>query len=85
MEKDIFSLPKDTEVCLCEGVILGEILEAIKNGACDIDAIGDATGAGTVCGLCRSREDDPDEEREIHLDEILESAKEKGLCTGNNG
>ncbi len=80
MEKDIFSMDPDTEVCLCMGVTLGEILEAIKNGACSVDEISDATDAGTACGLCVSPEEDPDGEREIHLTEILEQAKEKGLC-----
>jgi len=77
---DIEKLDPNTEVCLCMEVTLGEILEAIKNGACTIEEIMEATDAGTACGLCKSREDDPDGEREIHLDEILEQAKEKGLC-----
>jgi len=80
MAKDIFSMDKNTEVCFCMGITLGEILQAIENGACDIDAIGDTTDAGTACGLCKSPEDDPDGEREIHLSEILQQAKEKGLC-----
>ncbi len=80
MAKDIFQMDKDTEVCFCMNVTLGEILEAIKNGACSLEEIIDATDAGTACGLCRSPEDDPDGEREIHLTEILQQAKEKGLC-----
>ncbi len=80
MAKDIFSIDKDKEVCLCMGVTLGEILDAIKNGACTLEEIMDTIDAGTACGLCRSPEDDPDGEREIHLTEILEQAKEKGLC-----
>ncbi len=80
MAKDIFQMDKDTEVCFCMNVTLGEILEAIKNGACSLEEIMDATDAGTACGLCRSPEDDPDGEREIHLTEILQQAKEKGLC-----
>ncbi|HIE59584.1 MAG TPA: (2Fe-2S)-binding protein [Persephonella sp.] len=73
-------MDKDTEVCFCMGITLGEILQAIENGACDIDAIVDTTDAGTACGLCKSIEDDPDGEREIHISEILQQAKEKGLC-----
>ncbi len=80
MAKDIFQMDKDTEVCFCMNVTLGEILEAIKNGACSLEEIMDATDAGTACGLCRSPEDDPDGEREIHLTEIIQQAKEKGLC-----
>jgi len=80
MAKDIFQMDKDTEVCFCMGVTLGEILEAIENGACTLEELMNATDAGTACGLCKSPEDDPDGEREIHLTEILEQAKEKGLC-----
>ena len=67
-------------VCECMDVKYGEILEAIKAGNCDLDSLMDATDAGTACGKCRGREDDPDEERAIHLDEILERAKADGLC-----
>lgn len=68
------------EVCLCNGITLEEIMEAIKDGACDLDAIMERTTAGTVCGLCKSLEDDSNNEREIHLTEILEQAKKEGLC-----
>ena len=71
---------EDIEVCLCLGITYGEIMEAIKNGACSIDAIGDETDAGTVCGLCRSSEEDELAERDIHLDEILKNAKLDGYC-----
>ncbi|WP_297452966.1 (2Fe-2S)-binding protein [Persephonella sp.] len=80
MEKDIFSMDKDTTICFCNDVSLGEILQAIQNGACTLDDIMDATDAGTACGLCKSPEDDPDGEREVHLTEILQQAKEKGIC-----
>jgi bacterioferritin-associated ferredoxin len=73
-------MDKDIEVCHCMGVTLGEIMEAIKNGACDLESLMEATGAGTACGLCRSVEDDPNGEREIHLEDILKEAKQQGLC-----
>jgi len=79
-EFDIDKLAPDTQICLCMEITLEEILEAIKNGACTVEEIMDATDAGTACGLCKSREDDPDEERDYHLDEILEQAKQKGYC-----
>ena len=69
-----------TEVCFCMGITLEEIMEAIKNGACDLDTLMEKTDAGTACGMCRSPEDDPNNEREIHLTEILEQAKKEGLC-----
>ena len=67
-------------VCECMDVKYGEILKAIKEGNCDLESLMDATDAGTTCGKCRSREDDPGEERAIHLDEILAAAKGQGLC-----
>ena len=74
------SSKKDIEVCICAGVSYGEIMEAIKNGACSIEEIGDATDAGTLCGLCKSSKEDELGEREIHLDEILKAAKQEGYC-----
>ncbi len=67
-------------VCECMDVTYGEILQAIREGNCDLDSLMDATDAGTACGKCKSREEDPDEERAIHLDEILAMAKAEGLC-----
>ena len=68
------------EVCHCLGITLEEIMEAIKNGACDIESITEMTDAGSACGMCRSVEDDPNGEREIHLEDILKEARMKGLC-----
>ena len=68
------------EVCFCMGITLEEIMDAIKNGACDLETIMEKTDAGTVCGLCKSSEEDTNNEREIHLTEILEQAKKEGLC-----
>ncbi|MGD9901056.1 MAG: (2Fe-2S)-binding protein [Spirochaetales bacterium] len=49
--------PKGDEqiICFCMGVTKGEIKDAIKNGAKSIEAVGDETGAGTVCGTCRRK------------------------------
>jgi assimilatory nitrate reductase catalytic subunit len=40
-------------VCACMGVTEGRILKAAAEGACDVDAVGRATEAGTNCGACR--------------------------------
>ncbi|MBX3446701.1 MAG: molybdopterin-dependent oxidoreductase [Parvibaculaceae bacterium] len=40
-------------VCACMGVRAGAIHAAIAEGAGDVAAIGDCTGAGTNCGSCR--------------------------------
>lgn len=75
-QEEFKALDNDFEVCLCDGITLGEILTAIKNGHNTIEALGEETGAGTVCELCQSREIDEDGERKLYLDEILEFSKE---------
>jgi len=67
-------------VCECMDVRFGDIIKAIKAGACDLESLMDATDAGTGCGKCKSPEDDPLDERAIHLTEILALAKAEGLC-----
>jgi len=67
-------------VCECMEVTLGEIMEAIRAGKCDLESLMEATDAGTACGKCKSREDDPADERAIHLDEILAMARAEGIC-----
>ncbi len=74
-EEEIAKLPEDYEVCLCNGVLLKEILDAIKAGHDSVEKLMDETTAGTACELCQSREIDTDGEREVHLDEILAYAK----------
>lgn len=69
------TLDKDMDVCICNGVTLGEILTAIENGHDTIEAIMNETDAGTTCEMCQSREIDDGGDREIHLDEILEFAQ----------
>src|SRR5690606_8361800 len=40
-------------VCACRGVRADRIAAAARNGACSVDAIVEATGAGSSCGSCR--------------------------------
>ena len=68
----------DHIVCECFDVTLETLLDAIKAGHNTLDALMDETDAGTACELCQSREIDEDEDRELHLEEILEYAKVKG-------
>ena len=73
MTKEEFNkFDKDFEVCECMGVSLDEIQTAIKNGCNTVQAIMDETDAGTVCEQCQSKDIDTDEDRELHIDEILE-------------
>jgi NAD(P)H-nitrite reductase large subunit len=40
-------------ICFCKSVNSGTIVEAIASGALDLDAVGAACEAGTVCGRCQ--------------------------------
>jgi bacterioferritin-associated ferredoxin len=39
-------------ICLCEAVTSGSILDAVESGARTVREVGQANGAGTVCGKC---------------------------------
>ena len=41
------------EICACFGVSCGAVATAITGGARSLDAVGQATRAGTNCGSCR--------------------------------
>jgi bacterioferritin-associated ferredoxin len=70
----------DIEVCICLGITLEEITKAIENGACSVEEIEEKLGAGSACNLCLSVENDPNGEREIHIENILKEMKQKGYC-----
>lgn len=40
-------------VCTCMDVTVGDIREAIKNGAKDFEEVQEITGVSSVCGMCR--------------------------------
>ena len=42
----------DKIICYCNGISLGDIKEAVKNGAKTLEDVQEATGAGTICGQC---------------------------------
>ena len=50
---DIESLPDTTQVCNCNGVTKGQIVEAVNGGHRSFKAVCDATRAGTGCGSCK--------------------------------
>jgi nitrite reductase (NADH) large subunit len=50
---DLSSLPDDTQICNCHLVSKGCIVAAIKEGKCNVDAIGQSCKAGTGCGTCQ--------------------------------
>lgn len=47
------AMPDDKQVCDCNGVCKGKIVEAIKGGKTTVAAVGKATRAGTGCGSCK--------------------------------
>jgi len=77
---DLGSIDDLYVVCYCEDVNFGQIMQLIKDGICDVEKIMEITGAGKGCGKCISLENDPAEERAIHLTEIIELAKAEGYC-----
>jgi assimilatory nitrate reductase catalytic subunit len=44
--------------CSCRAVSVREVKKAVRAGAHDVEAIGEATGAGTCCGGCHPTLDD---------------------------
>ena len=46
-------LPDSHQICDCNGVCKGTIVQAIKAGKCTLPAVGKATRAGTGCGSCK--------------------------------
>ena len=39
--------------CKCKNVSIQEVINAVNNGADTVAKVGEATGAGTVCGKCK--------------------------------
>ncbi len=63
---------EEIEVCICKRITLSDLLQAIeKEDINDIQTLIEKTGAGTVCKMCISPEEDPHGERDIHLSELL--------------
>ena len=42
-------------ICFCADVTAGDIKKAYDEGHTTVDAIGEATEAGTLCGGCQDR------------------------------
>jgi NAD(P)H-nitrite reductase large subunit len=47
------ALADDTQICNCNAVSKGTIVDAIRDGKCSIQALGQCTRAGTGCGTCQ--------------------------------
>src|SRR5262249_26251328 len=50
---DLTCLADDTQICNCNTVCKGTIVESIRAGKNSVEAIGDCTRAGTGCGSCQ--------------------------------
>jgi nitrite reductase (NADH) large subunit len=52
-EFSLAAMPDDKQICDCNGVCKGKIVEAIKAGKTTVQSVGKATRAGTGCGSCK--------------------------------
>ena len=52
IRKDGKDMNLDKVVCDCFNVTNGMIKEAVEAGASTVEEVQEATGAGTVCGVC---------------------------------
>lgn len=48
----VAALPRDAEICGCNGICKGQIVDAINDGATDLGAIRTVTKASASCGTC---------------------------------
>jgi nitrite reductase (NADH) large subunit len=46
-------IPDDAQICDCNAVSKGEIVQAVLEGALGLQSVCDTTRAGTGCGTCR--------------------------------
>ncbi len=77
IEDEIEELKSDYIICQCYEVSFGDIMEAIENGCNSVEEIMHQTHAGYGCERCQSKIDDFNEDRDIHLSDILEYSKSK--------
>jgi bacterioferritin-associated ferredoxin len=45
----------DVFACICRAVTCDQVDAAVDEGAATVKEVGEATGAGTDCGICRRR------------------------------
>jgi len=49
---EVFIMDMDEIVCQCVGVTAGDVKAAVEGGVSTVEELGEATQAGTVCGVC---------------------------------
>ncbi|MCH9739536.1 MAG: (2Fe-2S)-binding protein [Epsilonproteobacteria bacterium] len=79
--EELEKLKSDYVVCECYEVSFGDIIEAIENGYDTIEALIYETKASYGCERCQSKTSDQNEDREVHLDEIIAYAKSKEVMS----
>ena len=52
-DDSVVAWPASAVVCQCNQVSRGELGEALAEGCCSLQALGERTRAGTVCGSCK--------------------------------
>ena len=64
-------------VCQCYEVTFGDIIEAIENGYDTQEAIIYETKAGYGCERCQSQLSDANNDRELHIETIIDYVKSR--------
>ncbi|MGH9840947.1 MAG: nitrite reductase large subunit NirB [Blastocatellia bacterium] len=52
-QMSVLDLPPDAQICNCNGVSKGAIIQAVKSGCTSMKKLCDGTRAGTGCGACK--------------------------------
>ncbi len=52
-QQSVIDLPDEAQICNCNGVSKGAVINAVKKGCRSIKALCEATRAGTGCGSCK--------------------------------
>lgn len=63
VQQSAIDLPDEAQICNCNGVSKGAVINAVKGGCRSLKALCEATRAGTGCGSCKPQ-----------VNELLESA-----------
>ncbi|MGA9519920.1 MAG: nitrite reductase large subunit NirB, partial [Myxococcaceae bacterium] len=51
--RSVADLPEDTQICNCNGVSKGQLMQSIKGGCRSLKKLCESTRAGTGCGSCK--------------------------------
>ncbi|WP_040604280.1 nitrite reductase large subunit NirB [Sagittula stellata] len=74
----VAALPLDAEICGCNGVCKGTIVDAIEGGATDLGALRAVTKASASCGTCTGL---VEQLLEVSLGDAFEKPAAQPICT----